>query len=116
MRSAAPSSDVSGSYNSVFVSFKRAGARTSLIVDPPNGRLPPLTPEAQKTAAAEREFRLALAAIDPDLQERGAWLPGLGNTIRRRRPRLTEMALRYNTARMNRNDGPEDSFARRSAA
>ena len=52
--------DVSGSYNNVFVSFKRAGTRTSLIVDPPNGRMPPLTPEAQKIAAAEREFRLAL--------------------------------------------------------
>src|SRR6516162_9520356 len=38
--------DVSGSYNNVFVSFKRTGARTSLIVDPPNGRIPPLTPEA----------------------------------------------------------------------
>ena len=33
--------DVSGSYNNVFVSFKRTGARTSLIVDPPNGRIPP---------------------------------------------------------------------------
>ena len=52
--------DVSGSYNNVFVSFKRTGARTSLIVDPPNGRIPPLTPEAHKLAAAERAFRLAL--------------------------------------------------------
>jgi hypothetical protein len=52
--------DVSGSYNNVFVSFKRTGARTSLIVDPPNGRIPPLTPETQKFAGAEREFRLAL--------------------------------------------------------
>jgi hypothetical protein len=31
--------DVSGSYNSVFVSVKRVGVRTSLIVDPPNGRI-----------------------------------------------------------------------------
>jgi hypothetical protein len=52
--------DVSGSYNNVFVSFKRTGARTSLIVDPPNGRIPPLTPDVQKLAGAEREFRLAL--------------------------------------------------------
>src|SRR5262245_13768252 len=28
--------------------------RTSLIVDPPDGRIPPLTPEAQKRAAARR--------------------------------------------------------------
>src|SRR5712672_688470 len=40
--------DVAGAYNSQFVSFKRTGARTSLIVDPPNGRMPPLTPGAQK--------------------------------------------------------------------
>src|SRR5438552_126533 len=44
--------DVAGAYNAVFTSMKRTGARTSLIVDPPNGRLPPLTPEAQKLAAA----------------------------------------------------------------
>ena len=49
--------DVAGAYNDVFTPKKRTGARTSRIVDPPNGRLPPLTPEAQKAAAAEREFR-----------------------------------------------------------
>src|SRR6202049_4539509 len=52
--------DVAGAYNDVFTPKKRTGARTSRIVDPPNGRLPPLTPEAQKIAAAEREFRVAL--------------------------------------------------------
>jgi hypothetical protein len=31
--------------------------RTSLIVDPPNGRLPPLTPEGQKTAAARAAWQ-----------------------------------------------------------
>src|SRR5258708_5001055 len=52
--------DVSGAYNSVFVSVKRIGARTSLIVDPPNGRMPPPTPEARKIAAAEPDVRLPL--------------------------------------------------------
>src|SRR5258708_24465282 len=53
--------DINGAYNAAtFFSTKRTGARTSKIVDPPNGRIPLLTPEAQKTAAAEREFRLAL--------------------------------------------------------
>src|SRR5690348_17531699 len=52
--------DVAGAYNAAFMSIKHTGARTSLIVDPPNGRIPPLTPEAQKMAATEREFRLAL--------------------------------------------------------
>ena len=39
---------------------RHTGARTSRIVDPPNGRLPALTPEAQKINAAERSYRLAL--------------------------------------------------------
>ena len=52
--------DVSGAYNNVFGALKHTGQRTSLIVDPPNGRIPPTTPEAQKIAAADREFRLAL--------------------------------------------------------
>src|ERR1700739_61130 len=52
--------DVAGAYNAEFMSIKHTGARTSLIVDPPNGRMPPLTPEAQKIIAADRAFRLAL--------------------------------------------------------
>src|SRR5262245_27965645 len=53
--------DVNNGYNgAVFFTMKRTGARTSRIVDPPNGRFPPLTPEAQKAAAADREFRLAM--------------------------------------------------------
>ena len=31
--------------------------RTSLIVDPPNGKIPPLTPDGQKRADARREYR-----------------------------------------------------------
>ena len=45
--------DVTGSYNDVFRSRKHNGVRTSRIVDPPNGRIPPLTPEAQTAAAAD---------------------------------------------------------------
>src|SRR5262245_14008226 len=39
--------DVSGAYSEVFRTRKRTGPRTSLIVDPPNGRMPPVTPEVQ---------------------------------------------------------------------
>src|SRR5438876_9715593 len=52
--------DVSGAYNSVFFSVRRTGRRTSLIVDPPEGKLPPLTAEAQKRRAAFRQYQLAL--------------------------------------------------------
>jgi hypothetical protein len=101
--------DINGAYNAAtFFSTKRTGARTSKIVDPPNGRSPPLTPEAQKTAAAEREFRLALMQSTDTCKNK---LPGCagGKYDPSPSPRRAEAPPRYNTARMNRNDGPEDS-------
>jgi hypothetical protein len=52
--------DVGGAYNTAFLTIKHAGTRTSMIVDPPNGRLPPQTAQALRAAAADREFFLAL--------------------------------------------------------
>jgi hypothetical protein len=101
--------EINGAYNAAtFFSTKRTGARTSKIVDPPNGRLPPLTPDAQKTAAAEREFRLALLQSTDTCKKN---LPGCagGKYDPTTSPRYTEAPPRYNTARMNRNDGPEES-------
>src|ERR1700681_3775193 len=43
--------DVGGAYNTVFLTVKHVGARTSLIVDPPDGRIPPQTPQAQQAQA-----------------------------------------------------------------
>ena len=39
--------DVAGAYNGLFQSYKHVGIRTSMIVDPPDGRIPSMTPEAQ---------------------------------------------------------------------
>jgi hypothetical protein len=100
--------DVSGSYNNVFVSFKRTGARTSLIVDPANGRLPALTPEAVRLAAAEREFRLALLQSTQTCRDKEPACAG-GKYDPARSPRFADQPPRYNTTRMNRNDDPEDS-------
>jgi len=100
--------DLAGAYNSVFVSWKRVGARTSLIVDPPNGRIPPLTPEAQKIAAAEREYRLALLQAT-DACKVKAPICGGGNYDPTPSPRRAERPPRFNTGGMNRNNGPEDS-------
>src|ERR1700693_566240 len=47
-------SDVAGAYNAVWGGRKRTGTRTSLIVDPPDSRTPPLTPAAEKSAARTR--------------------------------------------------------------
>ena len=100
--------DVAGAYNDAFTPKKRTGARTSRIVDPQNGRLPPLTPEAQKIGAAEREFRLALlqateACKNNELACRG------GKYDAKPSPRYDELAPRYNTATINRYNNPEDA-------
>jgi len=99
--------DVAGAYNAQFMSVKHTGARTSLIVDPPNGRIPPLTPEAQKTAATEREFRLALLQSTETCKKKSIACNG-GKYDATPSPRFAELPPRYNTARMNRRDGPED--------
>jgi len=100
--------DVASGYNSAFWSWKRIGARTSLIADPPNGRTPPLVPEAQNIAAAEREFRLALLQATETCKTKSAPCSGWKYDPTPS-PRRAEPPPRYNTARMNRNDGPEDS-------
>jgi hypothetical protein len=101
--------DVNNGYNgAAFFSMKRTGARTSRIADPPNGRLPPLTPDAQKAAATDREFRLALVQSTDTCKKGLAGCAGW-KYVPTTSPRRAELPSRYNTARMNRNDGPEDS-------
>jgi hypothetical protein len=101
--------DINGAYNAAtFFSTKHTGPRTSKIADPSNGRIPPLTPQAQKTAAAEREFRLALLQSTDTCKK---MLPGCagGKYEPTTSPRRAEAPPRYNTGRLNRDDGPEDS-------
>ena len=69
----------------VFLSVKHTGARTSLIVDPPNGRIPPLTPEAQKTRCRRSGISSRPVAIDRDVQEQVVRPAAAANTIRRPR-------------------------------
>ncbi len=98
--------DVAGAYNAVFESVKPTGRRTSLVVDPPDGRIPPLTPEARKRATTNREFQLALLQATVTCRDQEAacrgWKYGPPS------PRRTETASMYNTDRLNRSDGPED--------
>jgi hypothetical protein len=53
----APAEGNPGTYNAFWRDYGRALTRTSLIIDPPDGRIPPLTPEAQKRLEAERSAR-----------------------------------------------------------
>jgi hypothetical protein len=100
--------DVAGAYNAVFMSKKRTGARTSMIVDPPNGRIPPLTPAAEKIAAADRDFRLALLQATETCKNKSVACGG-GKYDPTPSARRAELPPRYNSQRINRHDGPEDA-------
>ena len=68
-RDGAPEEDVARAYND---SWWDRGTkvvptrRTSMVVDPPDGRVPPLTPEAQKAAAARAQVLQRPAAGPED--------------------------------------------------
>jgi len=98
--------DVSGAYNAVFQSVQPTGRRTSLIVDPPDGRLPALTAEAEERKQAEQEYRLALLQATETCRNQEPECAGgnYGPPSQRR----AEMPPFYNTLAMNRNDNPED--------
>ena len=98
--------DVAGAYNAVFQSIKHTGKRTSLIVDPPDGRLPPLTPEAKQRADADRAFRLALLQATDTCKNGDAACAG--GKYAPPSPHYHELPPFYNTGRLNRSDGPED--------
>jgi hypothetical protein len=97
-------------YNTTFLTIKRTGPRTSIIVDPPNGRLPVQTPSAQRAAAADREFFLALLQATDACKNKEPVCAG-GTYDPTPSPRFAEPPPRYhagNVARLNRSDGPED--------
>ena len=98
--------DVAGAYDGVYVSVRPTGRRTSLIVDPPDGRLPPLTPEVQQRLAALREYALALKQNTVTCQNKeGDCADG---TYGPPSPRREEMPPSYSTINLNRANGPED--------
>ena len=98
--------DVAGAYNSVFQSIKHTGKRTSMIVDPPDGRIPALTPEAKARTDADRAFRLALLQATTTCKNKDAACAG--GTYGPPSPKRAELPPFYNTGRLNRSDGPED--------
>jgi hypothetical protein len=86
------------------------GRRTSLIVDPPDGRIPPLTPEAQKARDVLRQFQLALLQPTAACKEKR---PGCaGGKYGPVSPRRNETPPMYLSGAgggiINRADGPED--------
>ena len=90
--------DVAQAYNQHWLAppEELVDGRTSLIVDPPDGRIPALAAEGQERTEGMREYLQAL------LQGTSGGRPGPIS------PRRNEPPPIYNVARMNRADGPED--------
>src|SRR5262245_50957568 len=105
--------DVSGAYNTaIFLSHKHTGRRTSLIVDPPDGRIPSVTPEVTKRRQELREFQLALLQPTDTCKNK---LPGCeGGKYGPPSPRPAETPPSYLATGVaaggiiNRSDNPED--------
>ncbi|MBI3049786.1 MAG: hypothetical protein HYY76_15885 [Acidobacteria bacterium] len=101
--------DVSGAYNPVFTSVRPTGRRTSLVIDPPDGKIPPLTPEARERQAAYRQYQWALLQATESCKNRQPECAG--GTYGPPSPRLFEPPPVYPAAGIgpfNRADGPED--------
>jgi hypothetical protein len=60
--------DLARAYNAHWYDRGKSDGRTSLIVDPPDGRLPPLTPEGQRRQAAKAAYLRAHPADSWDDQ------------------------------------------------
>lgn len=108
--------DVGGAYNAaIFTSHLRTGRRTSMIVDPPDGKIPALTAEEQKRRSDLREYTLALLQATDVCKNK---LPAcVGGKYGPPSPRRSETPPMYLTAAfvggnaggvINRSDGPED--------
>lgn len=72
-RSANPEQDVSGAYNAVFNSVLRTGKRTSMIIDPPDGKIPPIVP-GSPAAKFSQGFRVG-AGTDPTVNDNPETIP-----------------------------------------
>ena len=98
--------DVAGAYNAVYTSVKPAGPRTSLVVDPADGRIPSLTEEAKREDEIQRGWRLMLLRNTETCQYEAPACAG--GTYGPPSPNRYDITPFYNTSRMNRHDGPED--------
>jgi hypothetical protein len=98
--------DVAGAYNAVFESHRPTGKYTSIIIDPPDGRLPALTPAAAKRQAEMREFVLATLQNTEACKTQAPACQG--GKYGPPSPRRFDVPPIYNVGQLNRGDGPED--------
>jgi hypothetical protein len=90
--------DVARAYNEHWFGDKptEVGRRTSMIIDPPDGKIPAFTPEAKERISEKQGYLESL------LQGTSGGKPGPISS------RRNEPSPDYNLDRMNRSDGPED--------
>lgn len=105
--------DVGGAYSTnIFLSHKPTGRRTSLVTDPPDGRVPPYTPEAIKRRDTMREFNLALLQpTETCKNKKPGCAGGKFGPVSPRRHDSPPFYLATGGAgggAINRSDGPED--------
>jgi hypothetical protein len=77
-----PSQGNPGTYNQFWMVFGTnvvATRRSSLIVDPPDGKIPALTPEAKKR---QTELADARRGVEADVPRPGAWLEDVAPSVR----------------------------------
>jgi hypothetical protein len=107
--------DVSGGYSAaIFTSYLPVGRRTSMIVDPPDGRIPALTEQEQRKRSELREYAFALLQATDVCKDKliacRGWKYGPPS------PRRAEAPPYYvkdginggGGGAINRSDGPED--------
>ena len=98
--------DVSGAYNAVFESVKPTSRRTSLVMEPDDGRIPGYTSEARMRLESYREYQLALMQATETCKKQEPSCRG--GKYGPPSPRRAETSPIYSTDRLNRSDGPED--------
>jgi hypothetical protein len=110
--------DLTGAYDTTFEAdpidtSRPIGPRTSLIIDPPDGRIPPLTPAVQTRMREMRAFMLALMQ-SVEACKHSQDIACFGVTPGPASPRRNEPPPHYLAAQImgdrviNRADGPED--------
>jgi hypothetical protein len=106
--------DVNSAYSATFTSVKPTGRRTSLIVDPPDGRIPPQMPQIKQRSEELRAYGFALLQATDICKNKLA--PCAGWTYGPPSPRRDEVPPYYIIGSatggaggaINRSDGPED--------
>jgi hypothetical protein len=107
--------DVGGAYNAaIFTSHLRTGRRTSMIVDPADGHIPPFTPEEQKRRSELKEYSLALLQSTEVCKNRlpacadGKYGPPSPRRAETPPTYLTNAIIGSGGGTISRSDGPED--------